>query len=219
MDFDERVNNLDVHINRGTLVRREWGDGYRRACLLAALSPEAASAESATACPADVIPPWIAALTPSMDDRGSAEAWPAFVRRYASVIRRAHVLDAVAWERARRNATIEILREAASHTANTAALASIAEVSDWLARGEPEDESEAVRESTARAAAWAAADATADAASAAYAAAWAAEATAATAARAAARAAADAARAAGSARAAARAAADAARAAWSASSA
>jgi hypothetical protein len=104
-----------------------------------------------------------------MDDRGSAEAWPAFVRRYAAVIRRAHSLDADAWERARRNATIAMLREAASHTANTAALASIAAVADWIARGEPEGERAAVRAAAraraAASAAWAAAAAKAAAAS------------------------------------------------------
>jgi hypothetical protein len=42
-------------IAEGRIVRQQWTDGHERACLLAALSPEAGRAGDASACPAYVI--------------------------------------------------------------------------------------------------------------------------------------------------------------------
>ncbi len=100
------------HLDRGTLTRREWGDGYKRAWLLAALSPETAKHRDWNDCPAEVMPKWLAALTPLMDDRGTSAAWVPMVRRYADLASRWHVLDKAAWRRALHGVLVAILEVA-----------------------------------------------------------------------------------------------------------
>jgi hypothetical protein len=159
----ERLDRLDRMIRENRVSRGEWTEGHDRACLLAALSPEAGAAQSAAACPAELMPPWLAYLTPWLDDAPSADAWPGVVRRYASLARRWHVLDGRAWDRARIGALIAIVSEARTHTGDDAvALAAIDGVLGWLRRGAPESD---------RDAAWAARAVAADAAYAARAAA------------------------------------------------
>ncbi len=52
------------------------------------------------ACPATLIPPWLAYLTPGIDDSGTEEKWAAMVRRYAKVVRAAaDRLDESGWRR------------------------------------------------------------------------------------------------------------------------
>ena len=100
MNLEDRVSNLDTMIAENRLLRRRWMDGQERACLLAALSPEAGVAQSAAACPAEVMPQWMAQLTVWIDDNPSDAHWPEVVLRYAGVVRRWHALDVEAWRRA-----------------------------------------------------------------------------------------------------------------------
>jgi hypothetical protein len=86
------MNNKDKilgYLNSGRLIRGAWtgtdSQGRRTACLLAALSPEAGRSKDPGACPASVMPAWLAHLTPWIDDAGSKEAWPGTVRRYAEL--------------------------------------------------------------------------------------------------------------------------------------
>ena len=95
----DRIDNLNRHLENGTLIRNEWGDGKERACLLAALSQEVACGTNAIYCPAEVMPKWLAHLTPWMDDSGTDEAWPEMVRRYAGLAARWHGLDSATWAR------------------------------------------------------------------------------------------------------------------------
>src|SRR5678810_579442 len=83
--IETRLDKLDRLINEGNLLRNTWTQGQERACLLAALSPEVATTEDPIDCPAAVMPAWLANLTPSLDDNGSAEAWPAMVRRLSLI--------------------------------------------------------------------------------------------------------------------------------------
>jgi len=154
MVMDERHDRLDAMLREGRLIRGAWTKGHDRACLLAALSPEAGAAESASACPAEVMPAWLAYLTPWLDDEPSAHAWSGIVARYAALARRWHVLDDAAWERARIAALIVIVAEARAHVAPEYAgvLAAIDGVIDWLRRGAPRDASDAVTRAAADAA-------------------------------------------------------------------
>ena len=99
MNHQERIENLNRHIEAGTLLRKEWGDGHERACLLAALSPESSQGHSPSGCPASVMPQWLAHLTLWMDDAGSEEAWPVMVRRYANLASRWRTLSDDQWSR------------------------------------------------------------------------------------------------------------------------
>ena len=187
MNLQERLNRLDAFIAEDRIIRGKWTDGgggagQERACLLATLSPETGEQETASVCPASVMPKWLAALTPGMDDNGSLSEWPAFIRRYASLARRWSKLTPEVWHRLDFEVRAIIVREAASHTRNEAMLAACGAVVDLCSRVVLGQEPQPKEWAAARAAAaWAAAPraaaraAVADAAeAAAWAAAWAA---------------------------------------------
>jgi len=115
MNLQARVESLNHHIEAGTLVRNEWGDGQERACLLAALAPETAKNQSASACPVEVMPRWLAELTPWMDDKGSLAKWPKMIRRYAALAGRWHVLSEKDWQRCMYESLNGVLQEALTH--------------------------------------------------------------------------------------------------------
>ena len=91
------------HIEEGTLIRHKWTgydtQGRKTACLLAALVTQTGYDQSTDACPTEVMPSWLAQITPWMDDDGTAEAWPAMVRRYADLASRWHVLTPETWQK------------------------------------------------------------------------------------------------------------------------
>ena len=149
-DVQERVSRLNAMIAEDRIIRQRWTDGHERACLLAALSPETGKAERASACPAHVMPPWLAHLTPWIDDEVSEDAWPGVIRRYAALARRWSALDDAAWERARIASLIAIVSEARLNcpSSEERALAAIDGVLEWLRRGAPESERAAVSEAT-----------------------------------------------------------------------
>jgi hypothetical protein len=114
---------LDQYIAEDRLIRGKWMDGKTRACLLATLAPECGEAQSAAVCPAEIMPAWLAHLTPWLDDAGSEAAWPAMVRRYAALAHRWHVLTPEAWRRLDYAARAICVREAVTHTTDAQAIA------------------------------------------------------------------------------------------------
>lgn len=98
----ERLDALDRSIEDRTLVRGRWAftdsDGRQRVCLLATLSPEVLDGRTALSCPAEIMPLWLAILTPWLDDYPSADMWQLLMRRYAACARRWHVLGEEEWE-------------------------------------------------------------------------------------------------------------------------
>ena len=119
MTMNERIERLNAYINEGRVIRNQWtgtdAQGRETACLLAALSPEAGSSENPSACPATVMPSWLARLTPSLADAGSEAAWPGMVQRYAALAARWHRLDDAAWLRVQYKFLAATVREAKSH--------------------------------------------------------------------------------------------------------
>lgn len=109
----ERIERLRQYVAEGRIIRKAWWgkdeQGRETACLLAALSPEVAAEQQPRACPADVMPPWLATLTPSLDDCTSCEYWLAFVRSYADAAGRWRVLDAEAWQRVKGRVMVAVL--------------------------------------------------------------------------------------------------------------
>ena len=174
MNIESRVERLNTFIHEGRIVRHAWlgtdEQGRETACLLAALSPEVAEQETASACPASVMPEWLAHLTPWMDDNSSEAEWPRMVSRYAACAARWSTLDNAAWRRveiaSRRAAVVEAMR----HTTEERVLGVCRGVLEWLDSDMPEQPHEGLG---ADATAWAAADATARAAAAARAETWA----------------------------------------------
>ncbi len=127
--LSDRLNNLDSLIADGRIIRGSWtgtdAHGRATACLLAALSPEAGQEKSPNACPASVMPAWLAHLTPWLDDAPSNEVWAEVVCRYARVARRWHALSAEDWRRLDYRCRAIALREARSSSRNDRALSAI----------------------------------------------------------------------------------------------
>lgn len=115
----ERIERLQAYVAEGRILRGEWTgkdvQGRETACLMAALSPEAGEARSASACPANVMPEWLARLTPELDDCTSLDYWPEFVRDYAATASRWHALDDVAWRRVLARVTLASLEIVQPH--------------------------------------------------------------------------------------------------------
>jgi hypothetical protein len=120
MNHTERCDRLDLFIAENRLIRKDWGytdsKGRELACLLAALAPEVGLGEDgeATKCPAEVMPLWLAYLTPWIDDAGGENQWPTVIRRYASLARRWEKLTAEDWQRLEYKVRSTILREIAN---------------------------------------------------------------------------------------------------------
>jgi hypothetical protein len=143
------TTRLDQFIAEGRLIRKDWtgtdAEGRETACLLAALSPEVAKERKEQACPADIMPSWLAHLTPWINDAGSTAEWPAVVRRYAALARRWHVLDAAGWRRAeyrvRRAAVVEAKAYATTEEA-AAVCQTVIALCDREIAGEPPAQAE-----------------------------------------------------------------------------
>ncbi len=102
MNNEQRCERLDQFIRENRLIRKAWtgtdAQGRETACLLAALAPECAKG-NVIECPSELMPQWLAELTPWIDDAPSEEAWPVIVKRYAELSHRWHVLTPDAWSR------------------------------------------------------------------------------------------------------------------------
>jgi hypothetical protein len=120
LDMPARCARLDDAISSGRLIREEWKKtdvaGRELVCMLVALSPEVGESESSDACPADVMPQWLAHLTPWIADKGSDAAWPAMVRKYAALAHRWCVLSGNQWGRLDYRVRAIAVREASTHT-------------------------------------------------------------------------------------------------------
>lgn len=104
MNINERFDRLDAYIRENRILRSRWSDldadGREHACLIVALAPEVGAQGAVAQCPADVIPAWLAYLTPALDDGVSMAAWPEIVQKYARVVRMgATTLDDAGWRR------------------------------------------------------------------------------------------------------------------------
>jgi len=121
------MSPLDMIIEDGLLIRGTWdgtdAHGRATACLLSVMSPEAAKARDARACPAAVMPEFMACLTLFIDNDGTLAHWPAVVRKYASLAYRWHVLTLEQWKRLDCECRAIAVREARTHANSASALA------------------------------------------------------------------------------------------------
>lgn len=96
----EMLDRVDRLSSYNGIVRGVWqghdDQGREIACWLGALDP---AIDSIDACPATVMPGWLAHITPALDDSVSDSAWAGFWERYRALLRRWHVLDEAAWRR------------------------------------------------------------------------------------------------------------------------
>lgn len=138
--MQSRCTRLDLYIAQGRLIRDKWRDtdarGRELACLLVALVPEVMDEDHGDPdrCPADVMPTWLAHMTPNLDDAVSDAAWPNVIRRYAALAHRWHVLDPAGWRRAEYRVREACVREAMQHTQRAETLAVCEAVAQLCAR-------------------------------------------------------------------------------------
>jgi len=113
------LERFDTFMREGRIIRSAWtgtdAKGRETACLLAALSADVAKKESPEACPASDMWPWLAHLTPWIDDAGSADKWPGVIQRYGEIARKLHRLDDAAGRRLNYTMRKIALDEAARH--------------------------------------------------------------------------------------------------------
>lgn len=175
---EEAAARIERYLERNAILRGKWfgggrgDDGYERACLLVAAVPEVGRGDY-SACPASLLPEWMARLTPWLDDNGSDDRHTEIVRRYAGLLRRSNVLTPPAWERLDYRVRRVALAEARKHAEGPSVLDVVDRVLGLLDRaiagGAPSKEewanareaaAAAKRAATARAAAALAASAT-----------------------------------------------------------
>ena len=117
------------HLEAGTLIRNAWtgtdAQGRATACLLAALAPACGTAESAHACPSEIMPAWLAHLTVFIDDSGSLTSWLGHVRRYAAIAPRFGELIGDLDRRALIGCLRVIVAEAPSHGEPSGAVSAV----------------------------------------------------------------------------------------------
>ena len=111
---------LDTTIRENRLIRYQWTIPTNKVGNLFVFSPRYLPRllRRVDACPASVMPLWLAHITPWIDDAGTKERWMPFVRRYAAVAKRWHVLDAEEWTRLEYQVRALAVREAALHISN-----------------------------------------------------------------------------------------------------
>ena len=123
------ANPILDRLDDGTLIRNAWtgtdAEGRATACLLAALAPECGAAESSAACPAEVMPAWLAPLTVFIDDSGSLTSWLGHVRRYAAIAPRFGELIGDLDRRALIGCLRVIVAEAPSHVEPSGAVSAV----------------------------------------------------------------------------------------------
>ena len=81
------MSGIEQIFSEGRLIRGQWSGtdsaGRELLCLYTAMAGDAAARPES--CPARLAPQWIAYLMPWWDEAGSADAWPALVRRVAAL--------------------------------------------------------------------------------------------------------------------------------------
>lgn len=134
------VERLNAHIEAGTVIRDGWTGtdalGRHTACLLSAMWPLCGSAESPDWCPADIMRPWLAHMTPWINTAGSLASWPYVIRRYAAAAARWHVLSDAQLGRLHQLARAACVREAMRHTQNPPVLAVCEDIASTLEQGD-----------------------------------------------------------------------------------
>ena len=101
--------------DEGRAIQGSWrkpspnGRGPELVCALAAFGP---GINSASDCPAEYMPTWLAELIRTLDDGISAEDVPWFFRGLADRARRWSVMDAAAWDRVSQDFRIACIEQA-----------------------------------------------------------------------------------------------------------
>jgi len=134
------IERFEAYLDEGRLIRGKWTSqdvrGRATACWLAALFDEVAAHGSASACPADQLPPWLASLIPWMDDSGTLGRWRGFAQRLIAALKISRT--EVQWYRAEYAVRAICVREAMRHTAyepSVEVCKRVADLADAVAAG------------------------------------------------------------------------------------
>ncbi|MEI9966014.1 MAG: hypothetical protein WDM92_16615 [Caulobacteraceae bacterium] len=116
IDLDHMTNelaaaNIAAYAREGRLEQHTWhgeAEGRKVACLLGAIHPDI---DSTDACPANLMPEWMARLTVRLFDGVATASITAIGEAYAARLHRWSALDAEAWERVRKGFITETLAD------------------------------------------------------------------------------------------------------------
>jgi hypothetical protein len=118
LTVQDRIAQAETALNEGRIIQGDWrrknGGGRELVCALAAFGPDI---NSASDCPADLMPGWLAELVPVLDD-GIAEAdVPWFMGGLLTRAKAWSILDDAAWDRIRTGYMIGLARQALASAA------------------------------------------------------------------------------------------------------
>lgn len=108
----QRIEMARAAHAEGRIIQNQWRhpqDGRELVCALAAFGPDI---NSAADCPADLMPQWLAALVPNIDDGIAASEVPWFSGALIERASRWYALDDAAWERIRTGFMVAAIRQA-----------------------------------------------------------------------------------------------------------
>lgn len=97
-----RIEHAQQALDEGRIIQKMWRSsdarGRELVCALAAFGPDINDDDD---CPSDFMPPWLAALVPSLDDGIAESDIPILAGGLIQRARLWHQLDDAAWERIR----------------------------------------------------------------------------------------------------------------------
>ena len=110
---EEAASNILAAVEAGTLVQGKWhgngDDGRAIACLLGAIDPKV---NKPADCNGELMPMWLAELTPALFDGISFSEINMIARRYGQLVARWHILQEPNWQVILRNFLVRTIDDA-----------------------------------------------------------------------------------------------------------
>uniref|UniRef100_UPI002620A265 hypothetical protein n=1 Tax=Novosphingobium sp. TaxID=1874826 RepID=UPI002620A265 len=178
LTITDRINLARKYHADGAIIQGKWrmnaASGRELVCALAAFGPDINASGD---CPADLMPLWLAALVPAIDDGIAPHRVAWFSGELIERAARWHVLDAAAWSRINTGFLVATVEQAMAHATKAhqgqpapdywpkvtaaceqvcAALKSGRGLAEAAAAAEAAEAAARAAEAAARAAAWAA---------------------------------------------------------------
>lgn len=100
---EQRIQLAEAALAENRIVQNSWRlvvEGRELVCALAAFGPDdIGRLRTPKACPADLMPEWVAGLIPVMDDCIRTDMVDWFMAELIARVKRWHILDEAAWSR------------------------------------------------------------------------------------------------------------------------
>ncbi|WP_286749767.1 hypothetical protein, partial [Sphingopyxis sp. SCN 67-31] len=114
LSIADRIDLAEKAVAEGRIIQHSWSredaKGRHLVCALAAFGD--GDITSAGDCPADLMPKWLAATVPTIDDGLAVDQIHWFTGELVKRARQWHILDDTAWDRIRTGFMIACIRQA-----------------------------------------------------------------------------------------------------------